>query len=40
MMPITAVTGGMGGTAELVNILVHPDDEADARKIIHRDDQV
>jgi len=40
MMPITAVTGGLGGTAELVEILVHPDDEAAARKIIHWNDQV
>ena len=39
MMPITAVTGGLGGTAELVEILVHPEDEAEARKIVHRDDQ-
>jgi hypothetical protein len=40
MMPFTAVTGGYGGTAELVEILVHPDDEAAARQIIHRDDHV
>jgi hypothetical protein len=35
MMPIAEVTGGLSGTAELVEIFVHPDDEESAAKILN-----
>jgi hypothetical protein len=35
MMPFTAVTGGYAGTAPIIEIFVHPDDEAKARAIIN-----
>jgi hypothetical protein len=37
MMPITAVTGGYGGTAALMEIFVNPDDEAAAQAIVSED---
>ncbi len=37
MMPFTAVTGGYGGTAALMEIFVSPDDEAAAQAIISED---
>jgi len=40
MMPITAVTGGYGGTAALMEIFVNPDDEAAAQKILVEDNPV
>jgi hypothetical protein len=40
MMPITAVTGGYGGTAAMMEIFVNPDDEATARQIIGEDNPV
>jgi hypothetical protein len=39
MMPFTAVTGGYSGTAEQVEIFVHPDDEPQAQKIVFGDTQ-
>lgn len=35
MMPITAITGGYSGTAPMIELFVHPDDEAKARAIIN-----
>lgn len=40
MMPIAEVTGGLGGTAEMVEIFVNPDDEARAQAIISADNPV
>ncbi len=40
MMPIMEITGGYSGTAQLIEIRVHPEDEADAQAIIHREDPV
>jgi hypothetical protein len=40
MMPITAVTGGYGGTAALMEIFVNPDDEAAAQAILSEDNPV
>lgn len=37
MMPITAVTGGYGGTAALMEIFVNPNDEAAAQAIVCED---
>ena len=39
MMPFTAVTGGYSGTADQVEIFVHPDDEEEAKKIVFGDNQ-
>ena len=35
MMPIAEVTGGLSGTAELIEIFVHPDDEERAVRILN-----
>jgi hypothetical protein len=40
MMPFTEVTGGYSGTAEMVEILVHPDDEERAVQILNENTQV
>ncbi len=40
MMPITEVTGGYSGTAQMVEIFVHPDDEERAVKILSENTQV
>jgi hypothetical protein len=40
MMPFTEVTGGYSGTAEMVEIFVHPDDEERAVKILNENTQV
>jgi hypothetical protein len=40
MSPITAFTGGYAGTAQMIEIFVHPDDEAKAVEIIGEDSQV
>ena len=40
MMPITAVTGGLGGTAALMEIFVAPDDAAAAQRILSEDNPV
>ncbi len=40
MMPITAITGGYSGTAPMIEILVHPDDEARAAEIVGADIRV
>jgi hypothetical protein len=40
MMPFTAITGGYAGTAPMIEILVHPDDEAKAIEIMGQDDKV
>jgi len=34
MMPITAVSGGLSGTAPMIEIFIHPDDEAKAKAIL------
>jgi len=34
VMPITAILGGYGGTAPMIEILVHPDDEAKAIELM------
>jgi hypothetical protein len=40
MMPIAEVTGGFSGTAELVEIFVHPDDEERAVEILNENKRV
>ena len=40
MMPFTAVMGGYAGTAPMIEIFVHPDDEARAMEIMGEDDKV
>jgi len=40
MMPITAVSGGRGGTGLMIEIFVHPDDEARALAIVTSDQHV
>jgi hypothetical protein len=40
MMPITEVTGGYSGMAQMVGIFVHPDDEERAVKILSENTQV
>jgi hypothetical protein len=40
MMPITEVTGGYSGTAQMVEIFVHPDDEEKAVEILNENSQV
>ena len=40
MMPIQEMTGGYAGTAQMVEIFVHPEDEADARQLLHPEDPV
>jgi hypothetical protein len=40
MMPITEVTGGYSGTAQLVEIFVHPDDEDRVVEILKENQQI
>jgi hypothetical protein len=40
MMPIAEVTSGLSGTAELIEILVHPDDEERAVKILNENTRI
>lgn len=40
MTPFTASMGGYSGTAPIMEIFVHPDDEAKARTIVNEDSQV
>jgi hypothetical protein len=40
MMPITEVTGGYAGTAQMIEIFVHPDDEEKAVKIVGENNKV
>jgi len=40
MMPITEVTGGYGGTAQMIEVFVHPNDEEEAVKIVGEDNKV
>lgn len=40
MTPFTAITGGYGGTAPMIEIFVHPDDEARAIEIMGADDKI
>lgn len=40
MMPFTAVTGGFAGTAPIIEIFVHPDDEMKAKAITNKGSQV
>jgi hypothetical protein len=40
MMPITEVTGGYSGTAQMIEIFVHPDDEEKAAQIVGEDNKV
>ena len=40
MMPIAEVTGGLSGTAELIEIFVHPDDEESAVKILNENTRI
>jgi hypothetical protein len=40
MMPFTAIMGGYVGTAPMIEIFVHPDDEAKAIEIMGADDKV
>ncbi len=40
MMPITEVNGGYSGTAQLVEIFVHPDDEERVVEILKENEQI
>ena len=40
MMPITEVTGGYGGTAQIIELFVHPEDEEKAAEIVGEDNKV
>ena len=40
MMPFTAIMGGLSGTAPMIELFVHPDDEAKAIEIMGEDDKV
>ena len=40
MMPFAAVTGGYSGTAPMIEIFVHPNDEAKAVEIMDEDNKV
>jgi hypothetical protein len=40
MMPFTAIMGGYAGTAPMIEIFVHPEDEAKAAAIINEGNQV
>jgi hypothetical protein len=40
MSPYMEVTGGLSGSAQLMEIFVHPDDEEEARKITGEDNRV
>ncbi|HZI33393.1 MAG TPA: hypothetical protein VFF11_13720, partial [Candidatus Binatia bacterium] len=40
MMPLAEVTGGLGGTAAMMEIYVSPDDEARAQEIVGGDNPV
>ena len=40
MMPFTAITGGYAGTAPMIEIFVHRDDEAKAIEIMGADDKI
>jgi hypothetical protein len=40
MMPFTAIMGGLSGTAPMIEIFVHPDDEAKAIELMGEDDKV
>jgi hypothetical protein len=40
MMPFTAITGGYSGTAPMIEIFIHPDDEAKAVEIMGDDNKV
>ena len=40
MSPFTAVTGGYAGTAQMIEIFVHPEDEAKAVEILGDDSKV
>jgi hypothetical protein len=40
MMPITEVTGGYAGTAQMIEIFVHPNDEEKAVEIVGEDNKV
>jgi hypothetical protein len=35
MMPLTAITGGYSGTAPMIELFVHPEDEAKAKAIVN-----
>jgi hypothetical protein len=40
MMPIAEVTGGYAGTAQMIEIFIHPDDEEAAKRIVNEHNKV